>query len=270
MARRPTRDRAFPGARSMSFFRSILRTTLVEAIRNRLLWLAVIVIAAALGLAQFLNQVAITESLEIQASLVAALLRVAAVFMVVTFVITSVVRESNDKVTELILSQAVPRSAYFFGRLAGFFVVAMVLALLFGLPLAFFAPPARLAPWTLSLACELLVMVSVSLFCVLSLTQVLSAFAATSAFYLLSRSMAAMQVIASAPIGEHGIADQIVALIVNGIAIILPSLDRMTQTSWLVEAAPSSQVLGTLVLHSALYIVLIASAALFDLYRKNY
>ena len=97
----------------MSFFQSILRTTLVEAIRNRLLWLAVIVIAAALGLAQFLNQVAITESLEIQASLVAALLRVAAVFMVVTFVITSVVRESNDKVTELILSQAVPRSAYF-------------------------------------------------------------------------------------------------------------------------------------------------------------
>ena len=260
----------------MSFFQSILRTTLVEAIRNRLLWLAVIVIAAALGLAQFLNQVAITESLEIQASLVAALLRVAAVFMVVTFVITSVVRESNDKVTELILSQAVPRSAYFFGRLAGvvavagFFVVAMVLALLFGLPLAFFAPPARLASWTLSLACELLVMVSVSLFCVLSLTQVLSAFAATSAFYLLSRSMAAMQLIASAPIGEHGIADQIVALIVNAIAIILPSLDRMTQTSWLVEAAPSSQVLGALVLQSALYVVLIASAALFDLYRKNY
>ena len=113
-------------------------------------------------------------------------------------------------------------------------------------------------------------MVSVSLFCVLSLTQVLSAFAATSAFYLLSRSMAAMQLIASAPIGEHGIADQIVALIVNAIAIILPSLDRMTQTGWLVEAAPSSQVLGALVLQSALYVILIASAALFDLYRKNY
>jgi len=254
----------------MPFFRSILRTTLLEAVRNRLLWLAVIFIGAALGLAQFLNQVAITESLEIQVSLVAALLRVAAVFMVVTFVITSMVRESNDKATELILSQAVPRSAYFLGRLAGFSAIAIVLALIFGLPLALFAPPARLASWTLSLACELLVMVSVSLFCVLSLTQVLSAFAASSAFYLLSRSMAAMQVISSAPIGAHGIADQIVALIVNAIALILPGLDRMTQTGWLIEAAPSSAVLGTLVLQSALYVALIASAALFDLYRKNY
>lgn len=254
----------------MPLVQSIIRSTLLEALRNRLLWLAAVAVAAALAAAQFLNQVAITESVEIQASLVAALLRVAAVFIVVTFVITAMVRESNDKVTELILSQAAPRSAYFFGRLAGFFMVAVVLALLFALPLALFAPLARVAAWTASLACELLLMASVSLFCVLSLTQVLSAFAATAGFYLLARSMAAMQVIASAPLAQHGFADQLVAWIVDAIALLLPSLDRMTQTAWLVEKAPPPGALGEIVLQSALYVALIGSAALFDLYRKNF
>jgi len=42
--------------------------------------------------------------------------QVAAVFMVAVFVITSMVRESSDKVTELLLSLPAPRSAYFFRK----------------------------------------------------------------------------------------------------------------------------------------------------------
>lgn len=254
----------------MPVIRSIVRTTVLEAIRNRLLWVVAAVMVATLGLAQFLNQVAITESVEIQASIAAALLRLAAVFIVVTFVITAMVRESNDKVTELILSQAAPRSAYFLGRFAGFSLVAVTVALLFALPLGLFSPAARLVLWTGSLVFELLVMVSVSLFCVLSLTQVLSAFAATAGFYLLSRSMAAMQVIASAPLAEHRLTDNVVAGIVNAIALLLPSLDRMTQTAWLVDTPPDARLIFEIVMQSLLYVVLIASAALFDLHRKNY
>jgi len=102
----------------MPIVASLARATLLEAVRNRLLWLAVVVVVIAFGLAQFLNQVAITESREIQTALLAAALRVAAVFMVAVFVITSMVRESSDKVTELLLSLPAPRSAYFFGKFA--------------------------------------------------------------------------------------------------------------------------------------------------------
>src|SRR5713226_10038081 len=95
---------------AMPIVASLARATLLEAVRNRLLWLAVVVVVIAFGLAQFLNQVAITESREIQTALLAAALRVAAVFIVAVFVITSMVRESNDKVTELLLSLPAPRS----------------------------------------------------------------------------------------------------------------------------------------------------------------
>lgn len=255
----------------MRFMVTLAGTTLLEAARNRLFWLAAIAVGVALGLAQFLNQVAITESLEIQTALLAALLRAAAVFIVATFIITSMVREANDKVTELMLSQPVPRSSYFLGKFAGYALVAVILALAFALPLALFAPRAGLAAWAASLVCELLIVASVSLFCVISLSQVLSAFAATAGFYFLSRSMAAMQVIAGASLtSEHTFADTAINWIVNAIALLLPSLDRMTRTDWLVNTEPGIDETLGLVAQSAIYVVLIACAALFDLHRKNY
>ena len=61
----------------MPIVASLARATLLEAVRNRLLLLAVMVVVIAFGLAQFLNQVAITESREIQTALLAAPLRIA-------------------------------------------------------------------------------------------------------------------------------------------------------------------------------------------------
>ena len=88
----------------------IARYTLLEALRNRLLWLALILVLAGLAFTQFLQQVALTESKPIQAALFAALVRFGAVFMLASFVITSMVREFNDKVVELILSRPIRRS----------------------------------------------------------------------------------------------------------------------------------------------------------------
>src|SRR6266436_1069726 len=254
----------------MPIVASLARAALLEAVRNRLLWLAVVVVVIAFGLAQFLNQVAITESREIQTALLAAALRVAAVFMVAVFVITSMVRESSDKVTELILSLPAPRAAYFFGKFAGYAAAALVLALLWTLPLALFAHPGGLAIWSASLLCELLIVTAMSLFCVLSLTQVVPAFAAVTGFYLLSRSMAAMQIIASAPLQDTTLTDRVVNAVVDLIALLLPALDGMTQTTWLLGSAPGASALGSVIGQTALYLVLICSAALFDLHRKNF
>jgi Cu-processing system permease protein len=162
-----------------------------------------------------------------------------------------------------------PRSCYFFGKFAGFAAVAAILALLCALPLAPFAKPSGLALWTASLVCELLIVTAMSLFCVLSLAQVVPAFAAVGGFYLLSRSMTAMQIIAGASLHESTLTDRVVSAIVGLIALLLPSLDRMTQTTWLLGSADGN-VTVSLFGQTAIYLVLICSAALFDLYRKNF
>ena len=216
----------------MSIVATLARTTLIEAVRNRLLWLILVVVVIAFGLAQFLNQVAIAETREIQAALIAAPLRIAAVFIVAVFVITSTVRESSDKVTELLLSLPAPRSAYFLGKFAGYASVAAILALLCALPLVLLATLPGLALWTASLMCELLIVTAMSLFCVLTLSQVVPALAAVAGFYLLSRSMAAMQIIAAVPLHEPAFGDRVVKAIVETIAFLLPSIDAMTQTTY--------------------------------------
>jgi ABC-type transport system involved in multi-copper enzyme maturation permease subunit len=249
---------------------TLARITLLEAVRNRLLWLAAASIVVALGLAQFLSQVAIAESREVQTALLAAALRVSAVFMLAVFVITTTVREFNDKVIELLLSLPAPRSFYFLGKFAGYAAVAAIVALLSALPLAPFAGAPGLALWTASLFCELLIVAAISLFCVLSFAQVVPAFAAVAGFYLLSRSMAAMQVIAGAPLQEPTFADRAVRIIVDLIALVLPSLDRMTQTAWLLGPSPDASTLGGVLGQTSIYLLLIGGASLFDLYRRNF
>ena len=265
---------AFPFSVESIVLRHILpiaRYTLLEALRNRLLMLALILVAAGLAFTQFLQQVAITESNQIQAALLAALLRVGAVFMLAAFVVTSMVREFNDKVMELILSRPLRRSSYFLGKLAGYAAVALALALISSLPLALFAPAARVALWGLSLACELLLVTAFALFCVLSLTQVMSALGAVAGFYLLSRSISALQIMAANPLADTlSLGQSVVNFVIDAIAFLLPGLDRMTQTGWLIYSAPStSEILGVLA-QTAVYLLLLCGAALFDLQRKNF
>lgn len=249
----------------------IARYTLLEALRNRLLALALILVAAGLAFTQFLQQVAITESTQIQAAVLAALLRLGAVFMLASFVVTSMVREFNDKVMELILARPLRRGSYYLGKLAGYAATALVLAVIFSLPLALFAPAQSVALWGLSLACELLLVTAFALFCVLSLTQVISALAAVAGFYLLSRSVSALQVMANNPLTEGvSLSEKAVSSFIDAIAFILPGLDRMTQTGWLIYAAPSTQDIGQVLAQTAVYTLLLCAAGLFDLQRKNF
>lgn len=249
----------------------IARYTLLEALRNRLLWLALILVAAGLAFTQFLQQVAITESNQIQTALLAALLRVGAVFMLAGFVVTSMVREFNDKVMELVLSRPLRRSSYFLGKFAGYAAVALALALIASLPLALFAPVPRLALWGLSLACELVLVTAFALFCVLTLTQVMSALAAVSGFYLLSRSISALQIMADNPLSDSvSLGQKVVNFVIDAIAFLLPSLDRMTQTGWLIYGAPTAAEMAQLLAQTAAYALLLCGAALFDLQRKNF
>ena len=249
----------------------IARYTLLEALRNRLFWLVLILVAAGLVLTQFLQQVSITESNQIQTALLAALLRLGAVFVLASFVVTSMVREFNDKVMELILSRPLQRSSYFLGKFIGFASVALVLTLISSLPLALFAPAQRVALWGLSLACELLIVTAFALFCVLSLTQVMSALAAVAGFYLLSRSVSGLQIMAAHPLsGDQSLGQDFVNFIIDAIAFVLPGLDRMTQTGWLIYDAPTAAEILAVPVQTAVYLLLLCGAALFDLQRKNF
>ena len=248
---------------------AIARLTLLEALRNRLLWLLILAAALGVALAGFLNQLALTESRQLQAALLAALLRLAAVFLVATFVVTSMVRELNDKGLELLLALPVPRYVYLLGKLAGFAALAVLPALLFGALAAWLAAPEQALLWAASLLCELWIVAAFGLLCMLTLDQVLPALAAAGAFYLLARLIAPLQLLGHGGNARHSALDRILGADLDGVALLLPHLDGFTRTEWLLYQTGSAAALGAIAMQSAIFIVLLTALALFDLYRKN-
>jgi ABC-type transport system involved in multi-copper enzyme maturation permease subunit len=181
----------------------------------------------------------------------------------------SMVREVNDKVLELMLAQPWPRAAYLFGKFVGFSTAAVLLAAILTVPVAWLAPVAGAPLWGLSLACELVIVTAMSLFCVITLTHVVPALAAVLGFYVLARSIAALQIIATAAGASVAWTDRAATWIVQAIALVLPRLDEMTQASWLVAGPPTAGAIASVLVQTVVYTVLLVAAAQFDLHRQN-
>lgn len=247
----------------------LARTTLTEARRGGLPWLAFGCLALAIGLAAFLSQVAVTESRELQAAFAAAVLRAGAAFLLAAHIAASLVRESNDKVLELALALPLSRSQYYLGKLAGFGACGACLAAAFCAPLLLWASPEAVALWGLSLAGELLLVGAASLFFAITLAGMLPALTATAGFYLLARSMAGIQLLARGPLAEESIAQSVARGAVDAVALLLPRLDAATRADWLIYSLPAPAEFGAALGSLILYSTLLAAAGLFDFHRRN-
>ena len=248
---------------------AIARSVLLEARRGGLPWLAAAAMALALAGAAFVSQVALTESLALQAALVAALLRASAVFLVAAQVTASTLREVHDKGLELMLSLPLPRATHYLGRLAGFVACGATLAVFFALPLLLWAAPGVVALWGVSLAFEAALVAAAALFFAMTLGQFAAAIGATAGLYLLARSIGAIQAIASGPLTDVSVPARLAQHAVDAVALILPRLDAVTRTAWLLYDAPAASAYAAALATMVLYIALLIAAGLFDFHRKS-
>jgi hypothetical protein len=246
----------------------LIRLILLEARRGGLPWLAAGAVLAALALAGFLSEVALAEGRMLQAASMAALLRACAVFLVAAQVVSSVSREIADRGLEAMLALPLARATHYLGRLAGFALLGAALALAFAAPLLLVAPPAAVAAWCVSLAGETALVAAAALFFAMTLAHVVPAITATAGLYLLARSMAAIQAIAAGGAAEPSAAHTLARHAIELIAIVLPRLDAVTRSDWLLYGAPPAAELAAVIGALALYAVLLAAAGLVDFQRR--
>jgi hypothetical protein len=248
---------------------TLARTVLLEARRGGLPWLAAGALAIGLAAAAFLSQVALTESAALQLAVLAALLRVCAVFLVAAQVTAGTQREIQDKGLELMLSLPLSRTTHYLGRLAGFAVGGTALAAIFSAALLFWAPPVQVVLWGVSLAFEAALIAAAALFFAMALPNVVAAMAATAGLYLLARAMPAIQALAGTPLAGETWAAWLARGAVDTIAFVLPRVDAVTRTEWLVYEAPAPAQYGAALAALALYIALLTAAGLFDFHRRD-
>lgn len=59
------------------------------------------------------------------------------------------------------------------------------------------------------------------------------------------------------------------AWLVDALALVMPALDRFTQSAWLVDGAAGWASVALFALQAAVYSSLLVAAAMFDFYRRN-
>lgn len=243
----------------------------LEAIRTRLPWMLIGVAILLLLMSVLVRSLTIAETTRIQVSFLAASTRIAAVFLICLHVLGSMLRENQDKGTELLMSLDLARWEYLGGKLLGYMIVATAICVVLWVPIAVIAPFDPALRWVVSLILESWIIVAASLFCVVTFNQLMLSASFVLMFYLLARAIAAILLVAqSSMLAPDSWGQQALTLSVKFVALILPGLHAFTDTAWLVNAAGDWSQFASFLVQTFIYCGLLFAAALFDLYRKNF
>lgn len=250
---------------------TISKFTIIESMRNRLLWLSLLVVAISFGLVEFIGDLAITEHRVTQVAVLAAFLRLSAVVIVTMFVVSSTVRELQDKTLEMILAMPIHRSSYYLGKLIGFLHVSIIIAIIFSSLLLLYAAPVQVLIWGLSLFFELVLVVALGLVMLFTFNQIPAAITGVFVIYAAARSATSIYLMSKYPIISHTTMSQkFMDGFIELLTWLLPDLHRFTQTEWLAHNTGSFQLLLPVISQSLIYLALLSAIALFDFYRKNF
>ena len=251
--------------RTVSFF------TALEAVRGRFFWVTVFLVAAAWLFGVFAFQLSIIEGEQVQTALLASVMRLGGALLLAVYTVNGVVREYQDKGTEMLFATPLSRAEYYLGKLSGYIISAAAFACAAGAMMLTQAPPVQVGFWIVSLFCEFAIVIAFSLFCGLSLGQIPASIGAVLGFYLLARSTAAMSLMAHQPSpAAESLMHDYFAEGFDGLAFVLPRLSDFARTDWLVYGNGSLQDLAFPLLQTGIYVALLGGATLFDLYRKNF
>ena len=250
---------------------TISKFTIIESMRNRLLWLSLLVVGISFALVEFIGDLAITEHRVTQVAVLAAFLRLSAVVIVTMFVVSSTIRELHDKTLEMILAMPIHRFSYYLGKLAGFIQVSVIIALIFSAMLLLYASGDQVLIWGVSLIFELILVVALGLVMLFTFNQIPSAIAGVFILYAASRSLSSIYLMAKYPIiAPASFAQKFMDGFVELLTWLLPDLHRFTQTEWLAHNTGNIHLLLPVIAQTGIYLVLLSSVALFDFYRKNF
>ena len=250
---------------------TISKFTIIESLRNRFLLLSFLVIAISFSLVEFIEDLAITEHRVTQVAILAAFLRMSAVVIITLFVVSSTVRELNDKTLEMILAMPIRRGNYYIGKLIGYLYIAAIVAVIFAALLLLYADAEQVAIWTISLFFELILIVALSLVMLFTFNQVPSALTGVFLIYGASRIVTSIFLMSKFPIIAHtSSAQKFMDGIIEVMTWLLPDLHRFTQTEWLAYNTADWNTLLPLLGQTIIYLVFLSFIALFDFYRKNF
>ncbi len=247
----------------------LVRYVLTAALRDRLVMTMAIMVVLGASVSIFLGSASIIEKQQFSVVFAAAGLRFAGVLGLVLFTVFFIRRSFEARDVEFILSRPVSRIEFILSYAAGLSLLALGLGAAQALCLYLIAPhmfgPGH-AWWMLSIAAENVIMVNTALFFSMILTSAATAAMATAGFYILARLMGQLLGIVDA-YGQSGFIYDVMEYLMQAISAVMPRLDLMAQPSWLIYGYEGG---GFVLVQGAVFAVLVTTAALIDLVRRQF
>jgi hypothetical protein len=241
------------------------------AVRDRLMivLLAALVLGASLSL--FLGGSALIEKTQFSRVFAAGGLRMTGLACLVLFVISHIRRSFETRDVDYLLSRPVGRVSFILSHAAAFSLLAVLVAL--GVCVAVWsaaptAPDRVLALWFVSLTAEYVMMADAALFFAMVLPGVASGTMASLGLYVLARLMGQLLGIAASDLSFPG--SGALTILLNVISVVIPRLDLMAQSSWLVYGLDPTVGFGFVLLQAAVFSFLVVCAAAVDLVRRQF
>jgi hypothetical protein len=251
----------------------LVKYVLTASVRDRLVLSLIIMLLVGTSMSIFMGSAAFSEKERFSVVFAGGGLRFIGILGLVLFAVFHMRRSFETKDVEFLLSRPIGRVPFLLSYAAAFSVLGVVMGLAQGACLYILGPvyfgEGHLL-WVLSMIVENIMMVNVALFFSMVLTSAATAAMATFGFYVLGRLMG--QILGIIDGGKRGILDtELLEWIMQGISIVVPRLDLLGQTSWLIYGPGGGEVgAGFVIIQGLVFTVLVTLASLVDLVRRQF
>jgi hypothetical protein len=268
----------------------LVRYILTAARRDKLMMTLALMIALGASMSVLLGSATAVEQGQFSLVFASGGLRFLGVLGIVLFVSFYVRRAFEHKEIEFLLSRPISRMTFLFSHAAAFMFLALLVAVAVALPMLFAGGPnpGGLAAWTCSVAVEYMIMAVAAMFFSMVLSSAAGSALATFGLYVLSRLIGTLLGITT--VGASSIFFAILDKIMLAVSVVVPRLDLMGQTSWLVYGVEGSSgvgllrdsgiyaqkmigalgVMGFVSVQGVLFIALLLAASAFDFVRRRF
>lgn len=254
----------------------LIRYVLLSALRDKVLFSILFIIALALSLSVFLGSSALVEKNASVSVYSAGAIRFAGVLGLILFVVFYIRRSFDSRDVDFLLSRPLSRLNYVTSHFIAFSIIALCFMILSALAVLPFASGVDLYAkllWTLSLGFEYIIMATAAMFFAMVISSASASALVTLSFYVLARLIGQLlNIVASGKVDvtESQTLSTIVENIMVSISLFVPRLDLMAQTSWLIYGVEGLVGYGFVFYHGIVFSLFLLCATLIDLLKREF
>jgi ABC-type transport system involved in multi-copper enzyme maturation permease subunit len=251
---------------------SLIRFLLLGVLSIRLFVVVSILVFTAGLLSSFITELAIVNSDQIAAALLADLLRYSLVFLALLLITTSVAQDFEFKQFERLLTMPISRWQYIAAQFMAIATISSLLVLPVFPVVALVANIDVALYWTLALWLEILLVGVLGLVAILALEKIPQAVFFSLAVYLLAKlsGLIGQMLTESVRLSDGGAANRFADMVFNGVLHIIPRIEAFAQNDIFFEPQELSGILLSQLATVTLYTLFLLGVSLVDFYRKEF